>query len=169
MPNPPKIRRIHTDDLYVVRDLAMVIWPRLYRNVVSPVQMDAIISALFDLDTLEEDMDVRGHLYWVAEINGKPVGFLSAASDHGHVSVYKVYVLEDYRGSGIGKALMQAALIHFDDAHTLSLIVPKDHDHGIGFSLKSGFTFDREERTRVGTYKLTNYVMRKTVNAQVVS
>lgn len=169
MPNPPKIRRIRTDELFIVRDLAMLIWPRLYRNVVSPVQMDAIISALFDLDTLEEDMDERGHVYWVAEVNGKPVGFLSAAAEDGHVSVHKIYVLEDYRGFGIGKALMQAALGHFDDTRTLSLIVPKDHDHGIGFSLKSGFTFDHEEPTRVGGYDLTNYVMRKSLDATVAS
>ncbi|MFT3996387.1 MAG: GNAT family N-acetyltransferase [Asticcacaulis sp.] len=169
MPSTPKVRRIEVEDLPIVRDLAMIIWPRLYRNVVSPVQMDAILSHLFDLDTLEDDMETRGHVYWVAEINGRPVGFLSAEGHDAQVNIHKVYVLEDYRGGGIGKAMMQAALDHFADARTLSLIVPKDHDHGIGFSLKSGFSFDREEPTRVGGYDLTNYIMRKDLTPAAVS
>ncbi|ESQ79876.1 GNAT family N-acetyltransferase [Asticcacaulis sp. YBE204] len=163
MSHTAKIRRISVDELPIVRELAMLIWPRLYRSVVSPVQMDAILSDLFDLDTLEEDMETRGHVYWLAEVHGKPVGFLSASAEQRHVSIYKVYVLADYRGAGIGKAMMQSALDHFDDARTLSLIVPKDHDHGMGFSLKSGFSFDKEVPTRVGGYDLTNYVMQKSL------
>lgn len=164
MPNSPKVRRIDAHDLPIVRELAMLIWPRLYRNVVSPVQMDAIISHLFDLDTLEDDMDRRGHRYWLAEINGRAVGFLSADGREGQVNIHKVYVLADYRGAGIGKMMMQAAIVYFGDVLSVSLIVPKDHDHGIGFSLKSGFTFDHEEPTRVGSYDLTNYVMRKALS-----
>lgn len=161
MPSTPKIQPISLDDLSLVRDLAMVIWPRLYRNVISPVQMDAILSAVFDLDTLEENIEVRGHSYWAVWVAGKPVGFASASFNAGHVSIYKLYVLEDYRGFGLGKAMMQAIVAHYETARTLSLIVPKDHDHGLGFSLKSGFQFGQEVPVRVGGYDLTNYVMQK--------
>ncbi|MFT4090048.1 MAG: GNAT family N-acetyltransferase [Asticcacaulis sp.] len=161
MSTTPRLRIIDKEDLATVRELAMIIWPRLYRNVVSPVQMDAIISALFDLDTLEDDMDERGHVFWVATVSNKPVGFLSAALNGDRIDIYKVYVREDYRGSGVGKALMQAPLDHFPSALSLSLIVPVDHDQGEGFARHSGFEFVRKEPISVAGYDLTNYVMHK--------
>jgi diamine N-acetyltransferase len=159
-----KIKRIGLEDLAIVRDLAMQIWPNLYRKVISPIQMDAILSAVFDLDTLEDDLTERAHIYWVAEVNNKPVGFSSASFKDSHISVYKIYILADYRGLGLGKAMIQTAIDHFETAKTLSLIVPKDHDHGLGFSLKSGFEFGGEEPVCIGGYDLTNYVMHKTLS-----
>jgi len=157
----PRLRIIKKDELATVRELAMIIWPRLYRKVVSPVQMDAIISALFDLDTLEDDMDERGHVFWVASVGNRPVGFLSAALTDDHIDIHKIYVREDYRGSGVGKALMQAPLDHFPGARHLSLIVPVDHDQGEGFARHSGFEFVRKDPVSIAGYDLTNHVMHK--------
>lgn len=159
MSTAARIRSIDKSDLATVRDLAMIIWPRLYRHMVSPVQMDAILSALFDLDTLEDDIDLRGHVYWLAEVGTKATGFASASLEDGRIHVYKIYVREDYRGFGIGKALMQAALERFSGAHSLSLIVPQDHDQGQGFALHSGFRFDRSEPVNIAGYELTNHIM----------
>ncbi|WP_140985693.1 GNAT family N-acetyltransferase [Asticcacaulis tiandongensis] len=161
MSSTPRLRIIDKDELAIVRELAMIIWPRLYRNVVSPVQMDAIISALFDLDTLEDDMDERGHIYWLASAGSTPAGFLSAALTGDRIDIHKIYVREDFRGTGLGKALMQAPLDHFPEARSLSLIVPVDHDQGAGFARHSGFEFVREDPVSIAGYDLTNHVMHK--------
>ena len=116
MPYSPHVRPIGLAELEIVRDLALQIWPKCYRSIIAPDHIDSMLSALFDLDTLEEDMTERGHVYWVIHVGHRDVGFISAHQDDSRIWITKLYVLSDYRGFGLGKTLIRAAQDYFAPA-----------------------------------------------------
>ena len=161
MPYSPHVRPISLAELEIVRDLALQIWPKCYRSIISPDHIDSMVSALFDLVTLEDDMTERGHMYWVVHVGHRDVGFISAHQEGSRVWITKLYVLSDYRGFGLGKALIRTAQDYFAPAQHLSVCVHKEHEKAVDFCLRSGFEIDREIPFNFGTYGFTDYVMHK--------
>jgi len=157
----PHTRQITLAELEIVRDLALQIWPKCYRRLIAPDQIDEMLAALFDLDTLETDMEERGHIYWVVRVGSRDVGFASAHIEGARVWLTKLYVLEDYRGFGFGKALIQAVQDYFAPAQHLAVCVHKEQSSAVDFCLRSGFNIDREIPFSLGTYGFTDYLMHK--------
>ena len=49
-----RIRRIDVDELEIVRELALIIWPKCYRNIIGPDRVDAMLAVLYATDNLEQ-------------------------------------------------------------------------------------------------------------------
>ncbi len=161
MPYTPRTRPISLAELDIVRELALQIWPKCYRHLIAPDHIDEMLAALFDLDTLEDDITERNHVYWVVRVGQRDVGFVAAHIEGSRVWITKLYVLQDYRGFGLGRALIQAVQDYFAPAQHLSVCVNKAHDMAVDFCLRSGFNIDREIPFSLGAYGFTDYVMHK--------
>ena len=161
MPYTPRTRPISLAELDIVRDLALQIWPKCHHNLIAPDHMDEMLSSLFDLDVLEQDMTKKGHIYWVVRVGYNDVGFVAAHMEGARVWITKLYVLADYRGFGLGKALVKAVQDHFAPAQVLSVCVHKEHEAVIDFCLRSGFSINGEVPIHIGAYGFTDYVMQK--------
>ena len=160
MTYPPRCRLIAAEELEIVHDLAMQIWPKCYRRAIAPTQIDELASALFDLDRLRDDMDC-GESFWIVRVGDHDVGFISARLDGAVIRISRLYVLPDYRGYGLGKTLVRAAQDHFGPAQRLAVRVNKDHETSVDFCLRSGFAIAREIPTQLGQYGFTHYEMHK--------
>jgi len=157
----PRCRLITADELDIVHDLAMQIWPKCYKRAIAPDHIDELASALFDMDRLEEDMLEGGETFWIVSVGGRDVGFISARLDGAFIRISRLYVLNDYRGFGLGKTLVRAAQDHFGPAQHLAVHVNKDHETSVDFCLRAGFAIAREVATQVGAYGFTHYEMHK--------
>ena len=157
----PRTRPISLAELDIVRDLALQIWPKCHHHRIAPNHMDAMLTSLFDLDVLEHDMTEKGHIYWVISVGHRDVGFVAAHMEDARVWISKLYVLSDYRGFGLGKALVQAVQDYFAPAQAMSVSVHKEHDMVIGFCLRRGFNIDREVPVSIGASGFTDYIMHK--------
>lgn len=166
MARQPKIRRIGVEDLEIVRQLALVIWPKCYRHVIGPDRVDAMLAVLYAIDNLEDEMVNQGHIFWIVRYGDLDVGYASAYMDGGRLWLKKLYVRDDHRGLGLGKALIDAALDHFQSERTpqeLALNVNKDNAAAIDYYLRSGFQVEAEVPVRMGPYDFTDYVMQKAI------
>ena len=156
----PKIRRIGVDELEIVRELALIIWPKCYRNIIGPDRVDAMLAVLYSTDALEKEMLDHGHVFWIARYGDLDVGYASAFTDGDRLWLKKLYVRDDHRGLGLGKALIDAALAHFT-AQEMALYVNKDNAPAIAYYLRSGFNVEAEVPVQMGPYGFTDYVMQK--------
>lgn len=156
------IRRIGVDELEIVRELALIIWPKCYRNIIGPDRVDAMLAVLYATEALEEEMLDHGHVFWVARYGPLDVGYASAYKDGDRLWLKKLYVRDDHRGLGLGKALMETALGHFT-ASELALFVNKDNAPAINYYLRSGFKVEAEVPVTMGPYDFTDYVMQRAV------
>ena len=155
----PQTRPISVSELDIVRDLAMLIWPKSYRASVPPDQIDNLVSQTFDFDRLEDDIMHRGHVYFVIRVSRVDVGFCSAHLEGTRIWITKLCVMADFRGFGLGKALIQAVQDYFAPAEDVVMCIHKDHDPAVNFCLRSGFKIAREIPSEWDG--LTDYVMHK--------
>jgi len=162
-------RLITTDDIEIVRCLAMQIWPKTYNRNVAPDHIDSMVSALFDPDTMEDDMTLRGHKYWVMRVGHADVGFVAAHRYGTRIWITKLCVLPDFRGFGLASQLIKAVQAEFAPAKDMVICVHKDHSNAVDFCLKSGFSIDREIPSDLGTYGFTDYVMHKDLHSEAAN
>ena len=155
-----RIRRIDVDELEIVRELALIIWPKCYRNIIGPDRVDAMLAVLYATDTLESEMLEDNHVFWIARVNEMDVGYASAYVDGERLWLKKLYVRDEFRGLGLGKELIEAALSHFT-ARELALYVNKDNTPAINYYLRSGFHVESEVPVQMGPYRFTDYVMQR--------
>ena len=83
----------------------------------------------------------------VAKDGERVVGFAAYgayrdASLPGHGEVYALYVLAEYHGRGVGRALMDAALERLADYPKIALWVLEGNERAIRFYERYGFRFD---------------------------
>lgn len=157
-----RIRRIVVDELEIVRELALIIWPKCYRNIIGPDRVDAMLAVLYATDNLEREMVEHGQVFWIVRVNEMDVGYASAYVDGDRLWLKKLYVRDEFRGLGLGKALIEAALDHFT-ARELALYVNKDNTPAINYYLRSGFQVEAEVPVQMGPYEFTDYVMQRTL------
>ncbi len=82
----------------------------------------------------------RGDLIFLALEGAKAAGFIRVSSREGCFWVEEIYVRPEFRGKGIGRALVERAekeVLEYDDALYL-LVLPQDKD-AIGFWKKLGY------------------------------
>ncbi|ESQ74973.1 N-acetyltransferase [Asticcacaulis sp. AC402] len=158
---PVQVRSVTLDELDDVRELAMIIWTKHHRCTIAPVDMDETVSTLFDLDQMEEDMRDRGFAHFIAQVGRVDVGFASAHLEGSRVVITHLYVMNDFRGYGLGRALVRAAQDHFAAARDVVILVHKGDDGSVDFCLRSGFAVAREISSEFGDYAFTDYVMHK--------
>lgn len=158
------IRRIDADELDVVRELALAIWPGCYRNIIGPDRVDAMLAVLYATDALEKEMVDHGHVFWVARFSDRDVGYASAYRDGDRLWLKKLYVRDDHRGHGIGKDLIETALGHFGPgARQLALYVNRDNKPAIDYYLRTGFTIAAEVPVTMGPYDFVDYMMQRDI------
>lgn len=157
------VRRIGVDELEIVRELALVIWPKCYRNIIGPDRVDAMLAVLYATDALEREMLEQGHVFWVVSYGDIDVGYASAYRDGERLWLKKLYVRDDHRGLGLGKALIDAALAHFQSLtiQDMALYVNRDNRPAIDYYLRSGFQVEAEVPVTMGPYDFTDFVMQK--------
>jgi GNAT superfamily N-acetyltransferase len=164
MAKPLRVRKIGADELEIVRELALAIWPKCYRNIIGPDRVDAMLAVLYSTDNLLREMHDDGHAFWIVRIADTDVGYASGYVDGGRLWLKKLYVRDDYRGLGLGKALIEAVLEHFHvpgETQELALYVNRDNSPAIDYYLRSGFHIEAEVPVQMGPYVFTDFVMQK--------
>ena len=161
----PRIRRIGVDGLERVRELALMIWPKCYRNIIPPDRIDGMLATLYSLDALEQEMMVNGHVFWLAQVGSFDVGYASACLTGDRLWLKKLYVMNDYRGLSIGQLFMAEALAAFPQARQFALNVNHDNVPAINYYLKNGFAVEAKLAVRMGPYDFTDLVMVKDIEA----
>jgi len=159
-----RVRKIGADELEIVRELALMIWPKCYRNIIGPDRVDAMLAVLYSTDNLLSEMQDDGHVFWIVRVADTDVGYASAYVDGERLWLKKLYVRDDYRGLGLGKALIETVLDHFHTpGHTqdLALYVNRDNTPAIDYYLRSGFQIEAEVPVQMGPYGFTDFVMQR--------
>ena len=110
---PFLIRRASTDDIPLIRSLADVVFRDTYRAILSPDQMEYMMDWMYSESSLQRQMLSDGHIYFLAESEGQPCGYVSV-QPHGLqedgaflFDLQKIYVLPGFQGMQIGRRMYE--------------------------------------------------------------
>lgn len=91
-----------------------------------------------EADELDDKDDEAIHL--LATLNGKPVGAARLLTTEGTGKIGRVCVLAEARGTGLGAALMRAAVERFRQVPGVTKVKLGAQTHALGFYERLGFT-----------------------------
>jgi len=161
MADPIAIRRITADELPIVQRIANDTWPTAFDGVIKRHQIEMMLDDIYALETLQNDMDALGHVFWVARHGHTDAGFVSAFKVDDVTWIKKLYILPAMQGVGLGRALMGTAQKYFAPQRALSLNVNTGNAKAIAFYKKYGFEIEKEVPVMMGPFEFTDYVMTK--------
>ncbi|MEV8372021.1 N-acetyltransferase [Kribbella sp. NPDC056861] len=144
-----RVRRAELDDVEAVRAVGLKTWPVAYDGLVSDEFMQHGLAEWWSVQAVERSIDKGITLVAVAD-DEQVVGMVGLGQEQGFWVMWKLYVLPEYQGQGVGKALLDAAIAALPrGVDQLLLDVLVTNEPAIGFYRKNGFgtarsTPDRE-------------------------
>lgn len=110
------IRSATTADIALIGQLADVCFRHTYRDILSAEQLEYMMDWMYSAENLRKQMTEEGHVYFLAEADGKAVGYVSVQPEGKAEDglplwhLQKIYVLPDCQTGGVGKRLFFHAL-----------------------------------------------------------
>jgi diamine N-acetyltransferase len=141
-------------DLPAISSLAGVIWRAHYPGIISTEQIEYMLGKMYSLETLREEIRVRGIRYERLLAGEELAGFAA----HGPTAqskvfkLHKLYLHPDWQGRGLGSLL----LLHCEreagkaGAERLVLTVNKRNANAIAVYLRNGFVIADAVVTDIG-------------------
>jgi GNAT superfamily N-acetyltransferase len=130
-------------DIDSVASLAHDIWIQHYVPIIGQAQTDYMLAKFQSAPAISRQI-ADGHQYFVATVDGVPVGYFAIVPNQGERSALlsKIYVSQQRRGTGLGKAIL--AFVEKRCAgmgiRELWLTVNRNNTGSISFYQHLGFT-----------------------------
>ncbi len=97
------------EDILSIDAMAKVVWPETYDPIIPEGQAEYMVKRFQTAEAIRKQLS-DGYVYDIARLNGKDIGYCGYKLDGDALFISKLYVLADGRKSGLGKALMEAAM-----------------------------------------------------------
>jgi len=157
------IRELNSDELFIIEDLAKVIWPVSFKEMISEQQIDYMLNWMYKPQKLKEN-HTNGHHFLIYTEGGEALGFVSyeIKEKKSTIRIHKLYVHHESQKKGIGKKLLEhVKKIGLNEKMThLDLFVNRTNT-AVGFYKLKGFYIDQEIDLDIGNgYFMNDYLMK---------
>lgn len=158
------IRKADETDAHTINILAHATWPQTYGDILSEPQLQYMLDLFYSESSLHEQMRT-GHLFYIAEMNSEPVGFISLSHDHtaGAYKIHKLYVHPMMQGKGIGRHLLDRMMeeTRKHQGRAVRLNVNRNNP-ARNFYERLGFVIVGDEDIAIGEgYFMNDFIMEK--------
>ena len=160
-----EVRKATLQDCDLIHALAAEAFPHTYRDILSPEQTEYMMHWMYDVESIRHQMTNEGHVYFIAYMNGLPVGYVSVRPEgEGKVHLEKIYVLPAFQKRHVGGRLFRHAVAYvkkkFPQARVMELNVNR-RNSALDFYLHMGMRIDREGDFDIGNgFYMNDYIMR---------
>ena len=158
------IRKATTDDCKLINELAQAAFPATYEKILSAEQIDYMMEWMYSLESLRRQMEEENHVYFIASLEGVPVGYVSVQPQGADVyHLQKIYVVPACQSKHAGRALFRQAMNYIKEVHPapcrMELNVNR-HNKALGFYEHMGMRKLREEDADIGGgFYMNDYIM----------
>ena len=153
-------------DLPVISELAGVIWRACYPGIISNAQIDYMLTRMYALDVLRDEIHSQGIHYNCLLTDAKLVGFASygPTSEPGVMKLHKLYLLPELHGRGLGSHVLHHVEreVRAEGRRRLILSVNKRNAKAIAAYQRNGFVIADFVVTDIGDgFVMDDYIMAK--------
>jgi len=164
--NVEKIVRAAEADLPAISQLAGVIWRACYPDIITHAQIDYMLARMYALDVLRDEIRSQGIRYDRLLLDGELAGFAAygPTSEPGVIKLYKLYLLPELHGRGLGSLLLQQVEreVRAGGVRRWMLSVNKRNAKAIAAYQRNGFRIVESVVTDIGNgFVMDDYIMAK--------
>ena len=163
------VERTSPEDLQRVQELAEEIWREHYTPIIGREQVEYMLSRFQSASAVAEQIG-EGYVYYLMLARGEPAGYLAYVRDPDGVSLQlsKIYVRQEQRGSGLGRAGLELVQDHCLQLglDRIRLTVNKNNSDSIAWYRRMGFEYAGAQVADIGGgFVMDDYVLHKTLAA----
>lgn len=157
------------EDIAEVARLAEQIWREHYVSIITIEQIDYMLDKFQSNAAITEQIEHQGYQYYLLQLDGPAVGYMSVREDNGKLFLSKFYVAREHRGHGYASKAMKF-LEQLCEERSLShiwLTVNRDNETSIAVYEKKGFLNIREQVADIGNgYVMDDFIMEKAIGSK---
>jgi GNAT superfamily N-acetyltransferase len=158
------VREASTEDIPLINNIASVVWPATYSNMMSKEQLDYMFDMMYSPESIRTQMTEKKHHYFILFEDGTPTGYISVhIVENSILYLEKIYVLPSAQGKGFGATLIDSAE-DFAETHSLKSIrlnVNRDNKSRY-FYEHLGFEIISRRDLHIGSgFYMNDYIMEK--------
>lgn len=158
------IRKATIEDIATIREMATIVFPHTYQEILSPEQIDYMMEWMYSAESLYRQITEEGHIYYLAYWEDVPAGYLSIQPEGEHTyHLQKLYVLPDFQGKQLGNLLFNQAIDAIKQLHPAPcrmLLNVNRNNKALTFYQKKGMTKVSEGDFPIGNgYYMNDYIM----------
>lgn len=130
------------EDWKELKDVALKSWQYTYKNIYSQEFINNFIEENYSKGSTNKALSFPDSWHYIAKEDNKLVGYLTIGPYQDSWRLYRIYLLPEYIGKGIGQELLKLGedYLRSKNAKKYCTFVQKDNEIGKSFYLKSGFT-----------------------------
>ncbi len=153
------------ESLQTIRDIAAVIWPETFREILSKKQIKYMMQMMYAPSVMESELR-SGYHFEIISVDDITAGYISySAYEYPNTAkLHKVYLLSQYHHQGIGSAMLQRAEQATKGLgySKLRLNVNKNNSNAIKAYLRNGFAQVDSVKIDIGNgFFMDDFVMEK--------
>lgn len=170
MNNVISIRPATSSDCATIVKLGSQTFVETYGEVSSKETLDKYLQAKFSPEKIAEELGNPAERFFVAFVDGLPVGFTKLRHDRvpknlankKAIELERIYVLREHQGSSVGKELMNRCkeIARAEKFELIWLQVWQDNLRAIQFYQKSGFVIYETANFNFADITHKDYLMR---------
>jgi diamine N-acetyltransferase len=147
-------------DIDVISALAKIVWNQHYPAIITQKQINYMLGLMYSSESLTEQIEKKGHLFFLLEQEGKQVGFISVNPESKHEwFLNKFYIDQSLASKGIG-AIAFELLKKAIQPKKITLTVNRQNFKSVNFYFKVGFKIERVADFDIGNgYVMNDFVM----------
>lgn len=158
------IRKATTDDCALIHEMATIVFPATYREILSEEQLSYMLEWMYAPSHIHTQMTEEGHVYFIAYKAGEPCGYISIEQqDKDLFHLQKIYVLPAFQGLHIGAYLFNAAIAYMKEVHPLPCRMELNvnrQNNAVRFYQRMGMHIVRQGDFPIGNgYYMNDYIM----------
>lgn len=131
------IRKAEVEDLGEIQTIAKTSWNHTYSGLIPEEVQSRFLAEAYSDEMMP--MRLSRTLLYVAEENGKLIGFANASQKAGIASLHAIYLLPETKGKGTGTKLLQKLLDEMAPIQEIQVEVEKGNTSGERFYEARGF------------------------------
>jgi len=156
-------------DISIIQDIAYQTWPLAYGEILSKEQLDYMLGAFYNDETIKDSIINKENQFILAKENENVLGFASFEHHYDQkqqTKIHKIYILPQTQGKGIGKKLIDFIAIAAKENGSTSLLLNVNRfNKALFFYQKLGFEIISEIDIEIGNgYLMEDYVLEKQLN-----
>lgn len=160
-----EIKYATENDIPLIQELNVKIWPQTYAAILSKAQIDYMLNLMYSKSSLLRQMNEEGCTFILIYENHQPVGFASYGEvEPGVWKLHKIYILPNQQGKGTGRFVLEHIYksICTQGARALRLQVNRYNSKAKKFYEKQGFRVIQTADFDIGNgYFMNDFVMEK--------
>ena len=158
------IRKATTADCGLIHDMASIVFPATYKEIISAEQMEFMMDWMYSHDNIRKQMEEEGHVYFIAYQEDEPCGYVSVQPQGDDVfHLQKIYVLPSFQGAHLGSKLFDHAVQYIKEIHPSPCLMELNvnrNNKALHFYEHKGMKKLREGDFHIGNgYYMNDYIM----------